>query len=206
MRYHITKNGFADQNQNLFRTIQTELIEDETALAKQDSSLDEYKETHEKENLSPQIVYLMNLFRRFIGYQIMANLKQDIAYALDVGCGISRKIPQYFREIHDCNKAVYIGLDPIPTNMNRDYLFVNGKFEGLHQHLDTLFDCLIFSTSLDHFPDLEAVACEVRKIIKKMVWFFFGSGYMIPILLASKLWLRAGEALILFPHIKHFVK
>ncbi|MBL3538289.1 methyltransferase domain-containing protein [Aminivibrio sp.] len=173
-RYHITQNGFVDQNQNLSRTIQTELIEDETAFAKQDNSLDEYKETHEKENLSPQIVYLMYHFRRFIGYQIMTNLKQDISYTLDVGCEISRKIPLYFREINDCNKAIYIGLDPIPTNTNRDYLFINGKFEGLHQFLDTFFDCLIFSTSLDHFPDLEAVVCEIRKIIKKTAWFFLG--------------------------------
>ena len=69
----------------------------------------------------------------------------------------------------------YIGLDPIPINKDRNYLFINGKFENLHNYLYEFrfFDCLIFSTSLDHFPDLEAVKSEIYHVLKKNGLAFF---------------------------------
>ena len=100
-RYKISKNGFIDQYGKLSKTIETELIEDNLVLEKQDKSLDEYHDTHEQENLSLTILYVMNQFRRFIGYHLALsshNLNYP-PFILDVGCGISKKIPLYFREI-----------------------------------------------------------------------------------------------------------
>jgi len=153
-------------------------------LEKQDKSLDEYHDTHEQENLSPTILYVMNQFRRFIGYHLALsshNLNYP-PFILDVGCGISKKIPLYFREISTHEKAIYIGLDPIPINKDRNYLFINGKFENLHNYLYTFrfFDCLIFSTSLDHFPDLEAVKSEIYHVLKKNGLAFFWVGLHDP--------------------------
>ena len=159
--------GFRAANGDLCKTIRTELIEEERALSKQDNSLNEYRKTHEEEALAPNIRYLMRCFQYFIGHHIPSlHPTEGIATLLDVGCGIGLRIPLYLREIAVQRRAAYIGLDPFPVNPNRDFFFINGRLEGLHKFLGNKFDCAIFSTSLDHFQDLEAVTAEIHKIIK----------------------------------------
>lgn len=66
----------------------------------------------------------------------------------------------------------------------REYLFINGKFEGLSHFVETKFDYLLFSTSLDHFENLEDVRNEIKKVIKKGGLAFFLVGLHDPEIVA----------------------
>lgn len=181
MKYRITNEGFIDYKGDAFRTITTELILDSSSLEKQESSIDQYRETHEEEKYPPNILFIIKLFRHFIGYHTWLYFRsKNTITILDVGCGISRKIPLYFREIAEVLNVVYFGLDPIPVNFERDYFFINGKYEGVSRFLEDPFDCAIFSTSLDHFSNLQVVSQELRKTVRKNGLVFFWVGLNDP--------------------------
>lgn len=173
--YRIDKKSFIDDESNLSRYIITELISNKTQLEKQENSIDQYQETHEKNNHPPIVLYLMNDFQAFIALNIF-NKDNSQALILDVGCGISRHFPTYFNRLKN-SSLTYVGLDPFEENQkNREYLFINGKFEGLHKYINTKFDYLIFSTSLDHFENLNDVKDEIKQIIKPNGIVFFWVG------------------------------
>lgn len=172
--YKLDGNVFINKNGEFSNYIVTELIVDETQLEKQENSLEEYNETHEKEQHSPIIKHLMNEFQSLIAlHTIMNNINGTI---LDVGCGISKKYPLYFDKLKN-STLTYIGLDPFEVNQReREYMFINGKFEGLHKYLEIKFDYLLFSTSLDHFENLDAVRNEIQKVLKPQGLVFFWVG------------------------------
>ncbi|MDX4012956.1 methyltransferase domain-containing protein [Aliarcobacter skirrowii] len=160
------------------RTVKTELIMDEKQLELQDNSLEQYKETHELEQHSDEIKYLMSEFESFMALHLLSNKKEN-STILDVGSGISVQHPIYFKNLKNSN-LTYIGLDPFEINPQRDYLFTNGKFEGLHKYIDFKFDNLIFSTSLDHLENLNEVNEEITKVLKKDGIAFFWVGLHDP--------------------------
>lgn len=164
--YDLTKNGFESPHEFNLRTIRTEFITDIFAQSKQDASLTEYEETHGNELYTESIKNLMEQFQRFIGFSLFTHMASNQPIKiLDIGCGISPHIPPYFRKLGLNTNLIYVGLDPFEKRPERDYYFINGKFEGLHTHLRTQFDCAVFSTSLDHFEDLEEVSKELKKIL-----------------------------------------
>ena len=173
-KYKLTNVGFT--NEDIASTyITTELIEDTVQLEKQDASIDQYMETHLLGKHSDEIIFLMNEFQAFISLNIIGNLEHK--FVLDVGCGISKTYPIYFNKLKNIGFLSYVGLDPFDVNKtDREYLFINGKFEGLNRYLDHKFDYLIFSTSLDHFENLEDVKDEIRKVLKPngIVFFWIG--------------------------------
>ncbi|MEZ6186661.1 MAG: class I SAM-dependent methyltransferase [Planctomycetota bacterium] len=167
MSYELTEAGFRDATGALHRSVRTDAIVDEAALSKQEASLPEYAETHTHDGHDPAVRAVMAQFEGFVATHVLANeagrARAGKPTLLDVGCGISPRIPPYLRRVAPA--LTYVGLDPLPQVPERDYLFVNGTFEGLHRHLSPRFDYLLFSTSLDHFPDLEQVAREVGEVL-----------------------------------------
>lgn len=206
MIYSLTQDGFtkvSDVVEQSQRTLTTELIQDDSALQKQDNSLDEYLDTHVQESLTPEIRYLSTCFRMFINFHLpihpvdactsspaaksypLQSIDAKLTL-LDVGCGISKRTPLYIRDIASQDRAVYVGLDPFEVSKERDYIFINGTFEGLHKFLQHKFDCLIFSTSLDHFPDLEAVNQEIHRVLKPNGIAIFWVGVHDPSIVAEQ--------------------
>ena len=172
--YKITDNSFVSSGGNPSKYIITDLIENTIQQEKQNNSILEYEERHEKEEHPAKIINLMDEFQQFIALHVLLNNHEGAV--LDVGCGISTKHPLYFKALKNSN-LTYIGLDPFEKNQtNREYLFINGKFEGLHKHIDSKVDYLIFSTSLDHFENLEEVKNEIVKILKPNGLAFFWVG------------------------------
>jgi len=205
MTYSLSPVGFrknGDSNSCSQRTLTTELIEDDAAVHKQNNSLQEYQATHVHESLAPEIRYLVDCFRLFINYHLPRPITRTTSFSekdchpydksleltvLDVGCGISNRVPLYFRDIADQGRAMYVGLDPLEVITERDYIFINGKFEGLHRFLHHKFDCLIFSTSLDHFPDLDLVNQEIHRMLKPNGVAIFWVGVHDPSIVSEKL-------------------
>ena len=62
----------------------------------------------------------------------------------------------------------YIGLDPIDTNPDRDYLFLNALLEDVDQLLEpNSIDIFCFSTSLDHIEDLSAIPAQLKGVARE---------------------------------------
>lgn len=87
---------------------------------------------------------------------------------LDVGCGISPAFPPYattLEQLHAAGRVIYTGLDPLDANVDtRTYPFIHGRLEELPGRLREPFDAFVFSTSLDHFEDVQRAAADVRQL------------------------------------------
>ncbi|MGZ4068247.1 MAG: hypothetical protein ACXVPE_16115, partial [Bacteroidia bacterium] len=93
---------------------------------------------------------------------------------MDVGCGISKHIPDYIPVSKHIN---YIGLDPIPKNPERDYSFICSRLENIADILEpNSIDVFLFSTSLDHFENIESIYPLLKKIGKKNAHIIICSG------------------------------
>ncbi|MCA8924685.1 MAG: methyltransferase domain-containing protein [Planctomycetes bacterium] len=189
MTYELSEAGFRDEAGACQRSIRTELIADPLELEKQHESLDEYVATHEGGGRSGAVEALMRQFAGFVALRCLANegareRSGRRPLLLDVGCGIGREVPPYARELQ--RALTYVGLDPFERNFERDYLFICGVFQGLHRHLRTKLDYLLFSTSLDHLPDLEGVKREIHATLAPSGLAFFWVGLHDPALVARQ--------------------
>ena len=83
---------------------------------------------------------------------------------LDVGCGIFPRVSPAFERLDE--RCQYIGLDPLPRNVERAYPFVCGRLEDLAalSGFEPRFDLFVFGTSLDHLEDLPAAAAAIRHL------------------------------------------
>jgi len=131
---------------------------------KQDAALSEYLESHVKEQISPETSALYKLFGAYIGNALHEPGEKQQPNILDIGCGIGRNLPLYIRALHhDVN---YFGLDAIDVHVRRDYPFICSRLETVNKvpEFKHQFDTFIFGTSLDHFEDLDDVACVVKHL------------------------------------------
>lgn len=81
---------------------------------------------------------------------------------LDVGCGPNKVRPAYVRHVTQEN---YYGLDPLMSNIDRDFRFVHGIAEKL-PFIDGCFDSLVFYSCLDHMLDLDLALTEASRVLK----------------------------------------
>lgn len=153
---------------------------------KQEASLGEYAETHESENLTPLEGTLYRLFENYLSTILLRHYSgAPGATLLDVGCGISPKLPPYVRRI--AHAVTYIGLDPLDKNPQRDYLFINGALEDVPvAFANPAFDLFVFSTSLDHFEDIEVAARLVKRLASRKAYAVFFVGLHDPQVVAGQ--------------------
>lgn len=130
---------------------------------RQDASLDEYRAAIDRPPEGIRALY--RLFDRYIAAALAGRARQRI---LDVGCGMSRRWPEYvetLRRTRDATGHVYVGLDPIEHEIDRrEYPFICGRLEDVRTVLSDKVDVFLFATSLDHFDDLEGVRDAMRDL------------------------------------------
>ena len=87
------------------------------------------------------------------------------ATALDVGCGPYSHQP-YFRSSWTEDRVVrLIGVDPLFRAGQRQYEFVQGVAESL-PFADSVFDVVLYATSLDHVAAVDAAMLESARVLK----------------------------------------
>lgn len=84
-------------------------------------------------------------------------------YVLDVGCG-PQEIPVYLRN-YDIKK-IY-GLDPLAPHISHPFTFEQGLSEYIPWENNS-FNCVIFSTSLDHIFLIDKVIDEIERVLKEL--------------------------------------
>lgn len=144
-------------------------------MERQDAAIEEYLDHNAMVPVEIQTLY--GLFDGFIAACLAGRREQRI---LDVGCGIRSDWPHYARSVlqgqSDSGNA-YVGLDPLNYNLaTREYPFVAGRLEDLPGTFSVPFDVFLFSTSLDHFRDLEKVAQIVSDLASKHALCIFWIG------------------------------
>jgi SAM-dependent methyltransferase len=100
----------------------------------------------------------------------------DGCLTLDVGCGPQR-LPSYGAGGGDR----FIGIDPLPGSVQRDFHFIQGIAEYL-PFRDGVFDRILFGTSLDHFLSPLRALREAHRTLKPdgRVCIWYGSDEEAP--------------------------
>jgi SAM-dependent methyltransferase len=185
--YSISDAGFVDSNGRLSRSI--DLGRDEASGAwqrRQDNALPGYR--HELSETQP---VLQKLYRSFSWYIATAILQSRPASILDVGCGISSRHPPYIEPLRGMLQShgiLYTGLDPMcEAESAREYFFVRGRVEDAPEQIEHRFGMFLFSTSLDHFEDLDQVARAVRRLAARGARCVFWIGLHDPALVAGEI-------------------
>jgi hypothetical protein len=157
------EDGFVVNGTHRVRTIQLSGDRPADWWKRQRSSVDSYRETHEALQLDPDEVPVYKIFGAFINAAAFATGASQPAI-LDVGCGIFRERSPSFTNL--APRCLYVGLDPLPENAEREYPFVCGRLEDLAAREDFAgrFDVFTFGTSLDHLEDLGVAAQAVRRL------------------------------------------
>ena len=160
------ENGFFVKGDLKTKTIHGDKTISEDWEIKQKNSIEEYNLTHDN-NYPEYINYIFRIYGWVINSTILRKISNNNQInVLDVGCGISKKIPPYF----NCNnnQVNYIGLDPININSNRDFLFINSVIEKIDELIPpNSIDIFCFSTSLDHIQDLNILVEKLKIVANK---------------------------------------
>ena len=133
-----------------------------------DVSMEEYFETQEQDIVSGSIDTIYQHFQGFIA----KHAAKFHANILDVGCGIGKDFPRYFRLISGSHN--YFGLDPIKINIEqRNYPLFCCGIEDLEKiKLNKSFDMALFSSSLDHIEDISQALNILKEKVdgKVLIW------------------------------------
>ncbi len=117
--------------------------------ARQILSISEYEDTHRAD--SP-FAPVYRIFRGYIAERVVAG-----ARLLDIGCGLFPDVPPYVPSGVD-----YTGLDPLDVPVQRSYPFILGTLAAVSGE----FDLFVFSTSLDHIPDVAETGARLRELAR----------------------------------------
>jgi|GEM_PF-3201052 len=130
---------------------------------RQHLSLDSYKVFHEALEMDPTERDVYRMFGAYINSAAFRTGKER-PLVLDVGCGIFPKPSPAIEQVDA--RCQYVGLDPLPRNLERAYPYVCGRLEDLAAlpGFAPRFDVFVFGTSLDHLESLESAAAAVRKL------------------------------------------
>lgn len=135
--------------------------------AMQEGSIDRYQDEHYEEDETEA-----SIFGGFIA--VSANPDDRL---LDVGCGLFPEVPAYIRHLR---LGGYVGLEPLPTAVDRDYTCVTGAVAEDLPFKDATFDAHVLATSLDHIMDVDAAVAEMRRVLRDGGRFYFWVGLRDP--------------------------
>lgn len=118
----------------------------------QAASVERYKDEHYEED---------ETIAKIFGGFIAVSLKPDDRI-FDVGCGLFPSMPAYAR---DLAHGGYVGLEPLETPVERDYLCLTGAVAEKLPLKDGSFDAVVLATSLDHIEHVDQAMAELKRIL-----------------------------------------
>jgi SAM-dependent methyltransferase len=121
---------------------------------RQQQSIERNEDEHYNEDPRPA-----QMFGNFIA----TTLTDRNAIVLDVGCGISPKLPHYVEQL---GLTRYLGLEPLAVPVAREYACLTGAIAEEMPLKDSSIDAVIFATSFDHIADATAAIAETRRVLK----------------------------------------
>jgi ubiquinone/menaquinone biosynthesis C-methylase UbiE len=139
--------------------------------ARQDASVRRYASEHYNEDPRPA-----RMFGNFIG----TTLTDRDSAVLDIGCGISPKLPLYVDELGLTN---YVGLDPLDGPETRAYRWLKAMAEKLPFEAASI-DAVLFATSFDHIANAAQAIEEARRVLKPGGRVYMWQGLYDPIMIA----------------------
>jgi hypothetical protein len=130
---------------------------------KQEYSVESYATEHVESNIDEDSLAIYKLFGSYIN-SVAHNSNKKRPMILDVGCGMFPLLSPGIKRLDQ--QFGYIGLDPLSSNLKREYPFICGRIEDLASlsGFDLRFDIFVFGTSLDHLEDLKTAAAAVRQL------------------------------------------
>jgi 2-polyprenyl-3-methyl-5-hydroxy-6-metoxy-1,4-benzoquinol methylase len=163
------------ENKTTLLAGQSDISEKNVELNK--ASIEEYLETQEEDVVHEKIDILYSHFQGFIAKHI-EKVNSNI---LDVGCGMGKNFPRYFRLLSRFHN--YFGLDPVKMNLEgRSYpLFCCGVEDLKKTNLNKRFDMVLFSSSLDHIEDISQTLNVLKEKVdrKVVIWVALNDSDMI---------------------------
>jgi SAM-dependent methyltransferase len=151
---------------NVYASVRHSLLSEEWERKQQDS-VERYLDEHYNENAD-----IPHIFGGFIATTLRPD---DIVF--DVGCGLSKSLPLYVSEL---SARGYVGLEPLQTPVDRDYLCIVG---AVAEHLpiqDASFDAILLATSLDHIERVDEALGELKRILSSQGRLYFWVGLHEP--------------------------
>jgi SAM-dependent methyltransferase len=117
---------------------------------------------------------------RIFGGFIAATVDRRLP-VLDIGCGITRELPPYVKEL---SLPYYVGLEPISVGVQRNYdCLVGAVCEAIPLESASV-GAAVFATSLDHIDNVDAAIAEVRRVLTPDGKLYFWIGMYEPEALA----------------------
>jgi len=137
----------------------------------QAGSVQRYKDEHYEEDET-----IAKIFGGFIAVSLKPD---DIIF--DVGCGLFPHMPAYARELQH---GGYVGLEPLTTPIDRDYLCLTGAVAEKLPLRDESFDAVLLATSLDHIEHVDQAMAELKRILTPGGRLYFWCGVHEPEVMA----------------------
>lgn len=116
-------------------------------------------------------------FGHFIAACIVSAGKDRSATVLDIGCGITRKRPDYFAEL---GLTRLIGLEPLNKLVDRDFPCLVGATAEDVPLKDGTIDFAVSATAWDHIEDEDGATVEMTRYMKPGGSFIWWQGLYEP--------------------------
>lgn len=137
----------------------------------QKDSVERYQDEHYEEDET-----VARIFGGFIAVTLQPG---DVAF--DVGCGLFPSMPAYVR---DLELGGYVGLEPLTTPVDRDYVCLTGSVAEKLPLGDQTFDAVLLATSLDHIEYVDQAIAEIKRILTGSGRIYFWVGLNEPEIMA----------------------
>lgn len=118
----------------------------------QEGSVERYQDEHYGEDETHASI--------FGGFVALTLKPED--HVFDVGCGLFPSLPAYARHL---NCAGYVGLEPLTTRVDREYLCITGAVAEKLPLKDGSFEAVLLATSLDHIERPDEALAELKRIL-----------------------------------------
>ena len=106
---------------------------------------------------------------------------------LDIGCGVL-PLPIYMTYNE---KAIWYGIDPIVTDVERKFNFKNAVAEDIPFD-DEFFDAVVYATSLNHLCNIEKAICETNRVLKQNGYVILWAGLAKEESVKYQNWIKTG--------------